>query len=306
MTEPNVAREPRRRGRLVVSLLIGAIVISSLVLAVARNKQDVLDTWQLLDTKDLTGSLGFLLAALLATWLQWRTVMHAYAVPLSARESAQVFFVSQLGKYVPGSVWPFLIQARSARRHGARPVSVVAANLVVLGISLCVGLAIAGLSLPFVAEATLRRFWWTLAAVPLLVALLHPRLAPWLFNVWLRRRGESLNSAVTRQTILGASAWSVTAWFAYGGHIFMLGNDNTRGYAFLILCTGAIALAYSAGILFVPAPAGAGAREAVLVAALATMLPIPEALAIAVASRVLFLLADVTMAVLAVVVRRAT
>ena len=57
-----------------------------------------------------------------------------------------------------------------------------------------------------------------------------------------------------------------------------------------------MALAVSAGILFIPAPAGAGLRELVLVLVLKPDLGTGGALAIVVASRVLLVAADLLLA----------
>lgn len=305
MTETSdVAASPRPRSRQLLSILIALLVVISLAWAVNRNWSDVWATWEWLSPAYLAGSLGCLLVAIGATWLEWRAVLQAYGVEQPAAESAQVFFVSQLGKYAPGSVWPILIQARSARRHGARPVAVVIGNLIALVVSLVIGLAIAGLTLPFADPATLRRFWWTLVAVPLLVVALHPALVPWLINLWLRRRGGAPVVAPSGRTMLKASTWSAVSWMACGAHIYLLASGEQRGFAFYALCTGALSMALCAGILLIPAPAGAGVREAVLVATLSTVLTFPAALAIAVASRVLFLMADLVLAGIAVMVRR--
>jgi uncharacterized membrane protein YbhN (UPF0104 family) len=71
----------------------------------------------------------------------------------------------------------------------------------------------------------------------------------------------------------------------------------------LLLATGAYALAWTAGLLFVVAPAGAGVRELALVAALAPVLASPAALAVAVLSRVLMTLGDLVWAGVAAAVR---
>jgi hypothetical protein len=59
-----------------------------------------------------------------------------------------------------------------------------------------------------------------------------------------------------------------------------------------------MALAVAAGILFIPAPAGAGLRELVLVLVLKGDLGAGGALALVVASRVLLVIADVVLAAL--------
>ena len=37
--------------------------------------------------------------------------------PLEPAAASGIFFVAQLGKYLPGSVWPYVAQARMGRAH---------------------------------------------------------------------------------------------------------------------------------------------------------------------------------------------
>jgi glycosyltransferase 2 family protein len=59
---------------------------------------------------------------------------------------------------------------------------------------------------------------------------------------------------------------------------------------------GAFALAFVAGLLVVPVPAGAGVREGVLVAMLAGSIGGPAALTVSLVSRLVLLAVDVVMA----------
>jgi len=54
----------------------------------------------------------------------------------------------------------------------------------------------------------------------------------------------------------------------------------------LLLCIGGYALAFSVGLLLVVLPSGIGARDLILIAALATLLPYGSASAIAIMTRI--------------------
>lgn len=59
------------------------------------------------------GMLGGLFCGMLA----WRSILRGLDSPLPVRPSARVYFVGQLGKYVPGSVWTVLTQMELGRDH---------------------------------------------------------------------------------------------------------------------------------------------------------------------------------------------
>jgi uncharacterized membrane protein YbhN (UPF0104 family) len=67
----------------------------------------------------------------------------------------------------------------------------------------------------------------------------------------------------------------------------------------LVLCIGGMALAVCAGVLFIPAPAGAGVRDVILSLVLGGVLRPGAALAVVVASRALLVVADLLLAALA-------
>ena len=75
----------------------------------------------------LAASLVGVVAALLCAMMTWRTLLADLGSPLPLRPAAKVFFVGQLGKYIPGAVWPVLAQMEMGRDLGVpRPRSAAA------------------------------------------------------------------------------------------------------------------------------------------------------------------------------------
>jgi glycosyltransferase 2 family protein len=86
-------------------------------------------------------------------------------------------------------------------------------------------------------------------------------------------------------------------WLCYGAQLWLLANAlGAPGLTGFLRCLGGFALALGGGIVLVLAPSGAGAREALIVSALAGVMGPGEALGIAVVSRMLFTVADVSLA----------
>ncbi len=79
-------------------------------------------------------------------------------------------------------------------------------------------------------------------------------------------------------------------WSLYGASLLVLvPGPESPGFVAVV---GAFALAHAVGVLVVIAPAGVGAREAVLVALLSPSLGVPGAAAVALLSRVAHAAAD--------------
>jgi hypothetical protein len=245
-------------------------------------------------------------AALVGTYQQWRTVLSDLGVPLGLAEGARVFFVSQLGKYVPGSVWPVVMQMEAGRGRGASRKTMLAANVITTVLSICVGVVLAGALLPFSSTAALHRFWWALAVLPLLIVLVHPQSLPFLLDRVLKAlRRAPLGVRMSGAGTFRGIGWSVLSWVGLGGHVAVLVAALDKvSIGVVALCIGGMGLAVSAGVLFLPAPAGAGMREVVLGFVLATVLHSGQVVAVVVASRVILLLGDLVLAAAAAALPR--
>ena len=253
----------------------------------------------------MVASLGLALIGVALTYPGWRAVLAGLGVRLPWIAGAKVFFTSQLGKYLPGSVWPVVLQMEAGRARGASRRTMISANLVTLVLGCTVGLVVAAALLPFSDTAALHKYWWFLLALPLLLALLHPRSVPWLLDraFGLLRR-EPLGERLDARASLVAASWSLGSFVFLGLHVAVLalalGGDTG---AVLLLSIGGMALAVAGGVLFIPAPAGAGVRDVILGLVLSAELTNAQALAVVIASRVILIVVDLALAGVAVTIR---
>ena len=277
-----------RAGFLLLALLL-------LVLALRENGDQALESARDVGVGNALASLAAVLVGLLASAMVWRALLADLGTPLGLRPALHVFFLGQLGKYVPGSVFAIAAQMELGRSQGAPRSRVGTASLLFMGVLVAAGLLTAAVALPLTSPQALRDYAWVLLLLPLGLGVLHPPVLTRLVGVLLRvLRRDPLERPLSRRGVGAALGWAVAMWVAYGLHLWLLVRpQDTEGRAdLLLLSLGAYALAWTAGFLFVVAPAGAGVRELALIAALAPVLDEPAALAVAVLSRVLMTLGD--------------
>lgn len=229
----------------------------------------------------------------------WFALLTGLGVRVAHRDAAEVFYVTQLGKYVPGSVWPVLAQVQLGARWGVPRRLMLGANVLLLVVVTVTGLIVGALLLPWASPDGLERYWWLLLLLPPLALLLHPRAVTTLIDRLLGLLGrEHLGVHLTSGSVLRAAAWAMAAWGCLGVHLVVLATAyEPVSVALVAGCVGGMGLAWAAGLAFVPAPAGAGVRETVLVLTLAPLTgSAAAALSVALSSRVLLLLADVVLA----------
>ncbi|MDX6285646.1 MAG: glycosyltransferase 2 family protein [Frankiales bacterium] len=247
--------------------------------------------------------LAFLLAlvGLAAGALAWRALLTDVGVRLPLAATTRVFFVGQLGKYLPGGVWPVVAQMELGHDAGAERRHVGAVSVLVMAVNVVTGLVVAAACLPFTSSSALHRVGWLLVLVPVGVALLHPRVLNEVIGRALRLlRREPLEQPPSIRGVAAAVAWSLVMWAAFGAHLYVLADPLAEsGHRLPLLAVGGYALAWVVGFLVVVAPSGVGVREAMLVLALAPALPAGEATAVALLSRALMTVADLAWAALA-------
>jgi uncharacterized membrane protein YbhN (UPF0104 family) len=303
VTEPR--DESRGRSRTIIGAAVLLVVLAAAVLAIYGERHSFADSLRRVGVWPMIASFGFGLLGVATVFLVWREVLAGLGIRIPLGAGARVFFVSQLGKYVPGSVWPALMQMEAGRSHGANRRTMLAANLIAIVLSCCIGLLMACLFLPFHDAHALARYWWALLALPVLVAMLHPRTVPSLLDrLFGLLHRQPLGEHVQTRSEVRAAGWSFLSWVFLGASLGVLAARLDGGsLSTFVLCLGAMALAWPLGVLFIPAPAGAGIRDVILVVILATIMTSGQALAVAIASRVIFVACDIALAGAAAIAR---
>jgi glycosyltransferase 2 family protein len=230
--------------------------------------------------------------------LCWLSLARDAGLVAPARAALGMFYVSQLGKYVPGSVWPAVAQMEFGRRWGTPRRALLTAYALLIVVLCASGLSMGLSVLSLAGDGGLEERWWLLLLVPVFLAGLHPRVVPSILDrLSLLTGQEPLRLEVRTVTMVKALACAAAAWVVLGLHVMVLlsGLGESGGQAFA-QSVGAISLGWAAGLIVVLAPAGLGVRDSVIIATFAGLLGGGGALAVAVASRVLMLVADLVLA----------
>jgi hypothetical protein len=243
-----------------------------------------------------------------AMMLAWRALLADLGSPLPVGKTARITFVGQLGKYVPGAVWSFAAHVELGHDHDVPRTRGAASVVMALGLTVAVGLVIAGVSLPVASAAAVRPYLWTLALLPVILVCLWPPVLGWLTDrVLIVLRLSPLGRRLTWRGLAVATGWTMLGWLLLGVQVWvLLVNVSGRGADVLLLAVSGYALACSAGLVLVVFPNGIGPRELVLIAVLAPVLHHPAALALALLARVATTISDLLWGVIGLAVGRRT
>ncbi|WP_216212949.1 lysylphosphatidylglycerol synthase transmembrane domain-containing protein [Amycolatopsis aidingensis] len=228
----------------------------------------------------------------------WQVIVNDLGTPVGYPRGAQINLVGSLGKYVPGSVWAYLLQMELGKKAGLARARIFTSSLIHFGVGVVAALILSLFAMPAVF-ANSPRAWWLLVLIPLGLAALHPRVLTWGTSLVLRiLRRPALDHRFSYRTVGTVFGALAVVYALQGLHLWLLANSvGAPGIGGYVLCVGAMAIAMTSGNFAFIMPSGAGVREVVMVAVLtATAISGPQALAFALASRVMFTVADLVTA----------
>jgi hypothetical protein len=229
--------------------------------------------------------LGFYL---LHAWM-WRLItIELGGKRFGYREALRIYFVSGLGRYIPGRFWQVAGMAVMAQRAGFSAIAATAASVIAQLAFITSGLFYLAIVLPAA--------WGGMLPVVIAVAALLLAFGSFAARHWIGGHVKRLKPAVDMlDRVRGRVAleWWVgyaISWVILGGAFVLLVT------AFVPLTTtqqlevaGAVAASYLGGLLAFFSVAGLGVREAVMGTLLLDAgIPAAAALVISVASRIWF------------------
>ena len=199
----------------------------------------------------------------------WRQTVQAWGERLSFTEAARIWFISNLGKYVPGRVWAIAAMGTLAQEAGVSPVAAIGSSLVVQLVNVVTGFGVF-----FVAGAHVIQLpGGTTAALVVLVILLV--LTPWLvpFAVQLLNRVSKRQFAEPRlppSAIWWAASGTALAWVLYGVAFrwFAIGISGEAAAGTMGDWIAIFVGSYLLGFVTLVSPGGLGVREGFMAVAL--------------------------------------
>ncbi|MGI9078854.1 MAG: lysylphosphatidylglycerol synthase domain-containing protein [Gemmatimonadaceae bacterium] len=212
-------------------------------------------------------------ALLIATW---RLMLRAWRENLEPLDAAHIWFVSNLGKYVPGKVWQIAAMAAMAQQRGVSPVAATGSSLLVNLTNIVSGfLLVLGSGASVLSLSTSSGPWLGGAiSLMLLAALLSlPILLPYVAQLARRVTGREFNIPdIPARAVWLSAIGTALAWIMYGIAFQLLAasldlsNAGATG-GYIAVYTSS----YLVGYLTLIAPGGIGVRETMLVAGLSTL-----------------------------------
>jgi uncharacterized membrane protein YbhN (UPF0104 family) len=196
----------------------------------------------------------------------WRRVLGAWDSHLPFLQAARIWFLSNLGKYVPGNIWSLTAMGVMARKRGLSGLAAAGSSVIMQMVSLVTGTAIV-----MVSGAKLLGQPLLVGAAVLVLAIVllsAPRFLPPL-AVWV---GTMIGKDIAPPSVPATSIWTAAvantlSWLLYGlAFQFFVRGLLGRAPGEISSYVAVYTAAYILGFISPIAPAGLGVREFTLAA----------------------------------------
>ena len=280
-----------------VGVLLAGVAIVFVGKQLATSWDEVSDSLAGAQISWIAAAVAAAAAGMTAIAVPWRRALRLLGADLSYPQTLARYYVGELGKYLPGGVWPVVGRGELARRAGVSRVAAYSSVALSLAALYLAAMFLTVVGAPAIVSSDrgdgggAGKYLWALALLPLgLVGLHHAVLER------VRRLGEkvlrrSITADVPRWrdslTLVGCY---VPAWLFVGSATWAVAQGLGQDVGWMDVAPAAV-LSWVIGFVLVPVPGGVGVREAAFVAAAGSM-DSGVAAAVAVVARLMFVAVD--------------
>lgn len=286
-----------------LGISIGVLGIGFVTRTVITRWDEVRDAFAQFEPVTLAGSLALAVSALCIIGGTWSRILHQRGQKAPLATSLSWYFTGQLGKYVPGGIWAIVGRAEMAVRGGVSRTDAYVSTGISMTTTYIASICVIGIgsvmswTYPVIGGAVLAGlvvgfFVYSLPAFHSAALAISTKFLP---------KGLVLTET---QSLIRYSLYQVPAWvlMSLSTSITASAFSADIGVAHMAFIT---ATSWFVGFVAIGVPGGIGVRESVFTAMATSAIGAPMAVSIALASRVVFIFADVIGAVVSTSVVRA-
>lgn len=219
----------------------------------------------------------------------WHYITYLNKVHISYRQAVYVWFLSLLGKFIPGKIFYLGARVYHYRNYQKSGALVSYSFFIEFMTSITASILIFIISFSFIPKTSFHYLRYVGIIITFFILM---ALNPFILNKVIafinryRKRAFPLLRDITYDKILKVTGLYVCSWLLLGLGFFMMVNSiYPLPLKDLLYTTGAFALATDIGILALFAPSGIGVREAVIIATMSKLVPAGMASIISILAR---------------------
>lgn len=239
--------------------------------------------------------ISFVLQMMALFWLVkiWERMLRHTGSSVSYFKLFKVWFITNLGKYLPGKVWQFLGMMYMLEKKGVPKKNSFSTGVLAQSFSVISGLFI---SVIFLGADLYSRFFSQkpglmvaggILSLAILVLLCYPKVLEKILNLGLGiLKKEKISLDISgKDVIIYLLSYSLS-WLLFGlAFLIFVKAMAQTSFSMYPTLTGAFAFSLNIGFLALFTPGGLGVREGILVFLLSSFFPLPVSTLISLLSR---------------------
>lgn len=288
------------RASTAVGALLAVLAGFFVVRALTREWDDVREALESANGLWIVGALFLAAAGMTAIAFPWRRALRLLGAGLSYPEIVARYYLGEIGKYLPGGVWPVVGRGELAARAGVARGAAYSSVALSLGALYLAAMLVAVGGAPAILDAAEGngpgddgpgRYLWVLVLLPLGLVTLHPQVLGRLRKLAERILHRPIEASIPPwgQSLVLVGCY-IPAWLLIGTATWAVARGLGQDVGWFEIAPAAV-LSWVVGFVLVPVPGGVGVREAAFVAA-AGSLDVGVGAAVALLARVLFVVVD--------------
>ncbi len=213
----------------------------------------------------------------------------------------KIWFLSNLGKYLPGKVWTvvgiiYLLEKEGVPKRKGLTTAIIGQALSVLS-ALLLSFILLGYTLyeKIFSKNPAVFFLAIFFSIAVFIFIAYPKLLEMVINFGLRLvKKEGISLELKAKDLLAYLVYYALSWLLFGlAFIFFVKSVTPVGWNLYISLTGAFAFSLTIGFMAVFVPGGLGVREGILVLLLSLYFPLPVATLLSIFSRLWISLVEI-------------
>ncbi len=279
--------------RKVFKRVLQVLIVGVIFLFLGRN---LYQHWTEITTYDwkinyywLLFSFGLMLVSSFLVALGWNLILRVLGGFLTHRKAVKIFFVGELGKYIPGRIWSMMGRVYLSKQQGI-PIGKASASVVVQAVIQNVsGVLVFLLTLVFWTNTEwIGHFYPVFFLIPAGLIVLHPAVMIKGLNFTLiKLKKDPVELNLKYRDILGILVLWCGLWFL-GGMVFyfLIISLHPMPLSYSLIMVGIYSISGVVAFMSFLTPSGLGVMEGVLAFLLSFYLPLYVATLIALVLRV--------------------
>ncbi len=291
-------RPTRAQVKRIASALIPIGILAVVIPAVWRHCAQLRQYHWTISPMLLASSFVALFAAFLLVVYVWTRLLCSFDLSLRFRRAFEIWYISNLGRYLPGKVWSLLGMIYLCEKEGLPRSKVVASGVVTQIFSISAAFFLGSIYLCSTSALKGKALSLPVLLVGLCVFLL-PLVVPKFCVRCMGPLAKKLGAHEIARALRPADrirffCWNILCWLVYGlAFGLLILSISTFPASHFLALVPTFALAYTLGFIALFAPSGFGVREGVLVLLLSPFYPPALGLALALAARLWFTIGDI-------------